>query len=242
MENKSKWPDFKQQQLRDIMSIPGQSLIIEPPIQFTNKNIVHWTNELIYNIPVHILHNQGLNVLLGMEALQDLFAAGPGTQETPSGKVYQVMVEVGRRYHILHNHLEQIARREISIKEGDVRLYSDIKPKDHHIWHRVYPMPMYFHHPVLFYNFEEFERYVHAFCLTITNGTFKKGGAARFSEDALRERIDLANLMLILSMGLRWQYHASRSIAVSERGWIRSHRYAPTIFPSLCLRPRRSSR
>jgi hypothetical protein len=151
IEKKYRWPDFKQQQLWDIMGIPGQPIIIEHPSpEFTDKSMPHWIKQLIYNIPVHVLHNKNLHTLTSMEALQDLFSAAPGIQKTPSGKVYLAMVEVGRRYHILDYFLERIAHLENLPNGVDVEVDYGIRATDQHIWHRVYPMPMYFRHPVLF--------------------------------------------------------------------------------------------
>jgi hypothetical protein len=259
IERESQWPHFKKMQFRNITEVTGHRIVIVRP-PFKNKHMPDWVEQLIYNVSVQTLNISGLHILTSIEALQELFAAAPGIQDTPSGKVYQAMVEVGRRYHILNHHLKGIADRQNLANQPDitdVKLDGGLRPTDQHILHFAYPMPTYYSHPVLFYRYQDFIQYVFDFAILITEDTFSKGGAAHFTEKALQQRIDLANIMLIMHMDLRWQYHALRTIVSTVKisthgsgtqrvggwgGWIRSLRYAPTISPLPCRHPWRRSR
>ena len=181
------WPEFKYHQLRKLCHIPGHNIVLFPP----NTCNEDWMQDLIYNVPMETLKT-GVDVLTAMAFLKDLFDADPPTRDTSTGQVYLAMLEVGRRYKVLMDRM----------KATETTLEDELKNMDQPIGRMIFPVLMY----STFSSYSDrksFQRYLLHICDVNTNYFARKIGPNRFSESALKWRINLANMALILATGLQ---------------------------------------
>ena len=104
------------------------------------------------------------------------------------------MLEVGRRYKVLMD----------LVKAPKTSLEDKMKGMDPPIGRMIFPVLMYgVDQMPSFSEKKNFERYIFRVCYLVTNRVHRSNGPHRFSETALKWRIKLANLALILVTGLQ---------------------------------------